>query len=395
MPSDNLHSTSSKTKLNETTKATIVGVSLFLIFALIIGQVIRCQVMDNCWGFLNGLDNWKGWKAPSEVIRNLMALLAFPAIWLAWRRTNTATTQTDIANQQTKNAIRQSDIALQGQFADRYAKAAAMLSDKSLPVREAGIFALRELAIVDPNGHYFPVQDLLCSFMRDEGRKAIEEQETIKKQEKSGKEDLEPIPCKSDVIAALRALSDLRTEENLKREKERNWRPDLQKVNLAQIEEVEHIINLQRADLRQANLQNSYLLEPQLQDTNLSKAKMQSSELYFANLQGAKLSGAKLQDTCLINAKLQNVDLRKSNLTDAQLYGAQLDEANLVKATIGGIVLTNASLKEARFSPPIWPPENWPESLSPTSIKTGTDETFEEYEYFTFIPINENEEAPD
>nr|WP_320141248.1 hypothetical protein [uncultured Cohaesibacter sp.] len=195
---------------------------------LLITVLIFWSYRTEIWAFVSpagwDIEGYFGDKDHITSLRNLaLILLGVIGLPLAiWRST--------VAQQQIF-------VAQKGQYADRFAKAAAMLADDSLPVREAGIYALRELAMADPKGHYFQVQDLLCSFMRDAGKQA-EEQEKENAQSaltlvpRQTLDEYDPTPCTSDVNAALRAFSDLRTPKNKRREKDRGWEPNLQKVRL-------------------------------------------------------------------------------------------------------------------------------------------------------------------
>jgi len=385
-----------------------LSILLWIFWVLLVLIIILSPIFALKFDILGTVEQWSIIAGedvnPSELLRNLGWLLitAIGLPLIIWRSM--------LAHRQTLNAIRQSDIAQQGQFADRYAKAAAMLSDENLPVREAAIFALQELAIADPEGHYFPVQDLLCSFMRDEGRKVLEAQE------KSGKGVSEPPPCQSDVIAALRALSDLRTYDNMKREEERNWRPDLQRINLAYFPGHSRSINLQRADLRQAQLKVSYLENSQLQeailtdnkiyDTSLNSANLERANLFKAVLSNSDLSKAilnqanleftKLYNIILLEAVLYQVNLEASELRNTNFEGADLENANLMYIFREKTSFQATNLSGAKFSIPVWPEKEWPQGYKPyySTVDTETESEVlsDEYQYFTFIPIDDNEE---
>ncbi|WP_321340727.1 pentapeptide repeat-containing protein [uncultured Cohaesibacter sp.] len=360
------------------------------------------------WQTLTG-----GTADAGSMLRNLGWLLitAIGLPLLIWR-TIVAAKQAKTGIKRTEQVARQIKIAREGQSADRYAKAAAMLSEDSLPVREAGIFALRELAIAEPEDYYFPVQDLLCSFMRDVGQQERKKAGMYRAEPDADTEAATPqqslkLPaCKSDVISALRAFSDLRTESNMKMEEKRKWRPNLEEANFNFFPGHSKPINLQRANLDQAlfqrarlvqaqlqrasfrgaNLEYAYLIAAQLKMANLLSAQLRGAILISAELQHADLNKAHLVEANFTDAKLQRADLRKADLRSSQLQGAILGGAKLQWADLRSsqVLMTNwdkvVDLTNARFSPPIWPEEDWPKGLQPSEIQQDAWG-----EYFTFI----------
>src|ERR1051326_9028208 len=96
-------------------------------------------------------------KVFSQYIIGLAGALAFAlAAWRSWT-----------AHLQAKTAIRQTEIAERGQNVERYAKAAEMIGSERLAVRQAGIYALRELALIDRKVSGQVVLRLLSGFCRD------------------------------------------------------------------------------------------------------------------------------------------------------------------------------------------------------------------------------------
>lgn len=376
-----------------------IVVAALLILALVM-WVYRTEI----WAYLSpagwGIEENFGDKNQITNLRNLaLILLGVIGLPLAiWRST--------VAQQQIF-------VVQKGQYADRFAKAAAMLADDSLPVREAGIFALRELAIADPKGHYFPVQDLLCSFMRDAARQAEEREKeiepstlTLVPNHKPDADD--PAPCTSDVIAALRAFSDLRTHKNKRRERDRDWEPDLQRVRLTEFPGHSRAIDLsnatlfaaqfKNAKLADAQFQNAILAEAQLKGAILIGAELQDANLEETGLQGAvlieaRLQGASLQGTDLQGAELQYADLEETLLIETNLKDAGLEWTNFREALLQDVNLQEAALKGAEFSPPVWPRSEWPKGWVPSKVKVAEPILDKPYEYFTFIQVDEKDET--
>ncbi len=94
--------------------------------------------------------------------------------------------------------------------------------------------------------------------------------------------------------------------------------------------------NLQKANLRFANLQEADLCVVNFREANLTVANLQKADLFDANLQEANLSGANLQEADLREANLQQANLSGANLREADLFDANLQEANLSRANLWG-----------------------------------------------------------
>ena len=81
---------------------------------------------------------------------------------------------------------------------------------------------------------------------------------------------------------------------------------------------------LDKYDLRDADLKGAFLVKVNFRGANLRKADLSWTELREANLQGADLSGANLTGAFLGNAKLQGANLQGAILEKANLTGADL-----------------------------------------------------------------------
>jgi len=85
---------------------------------------------------------------------------------------------------------------------------------------------------------------------------------------------------------------------------------------------------------------------------SLSNIDLQHAELHEANLIEYNLSHADLRGAILTNADLRfanlsHADLRGTNLTDADLSNANLDHALLDNAVLNNTILTNTTLPES------------------------------------------------
>jgi uncharacterized protein YjbI with pentapeptide repeats/WD40 repeat protein len=130
---------------------------------------------------------------------------------------------------------------------------------------------------------------------------------------------------------------------------------DLSQANLAGI-------NLEKANLKGANLSQTNLSEANLAEANLRGANLTQTHLRCANLNGsdlrqavikqvdfyrANLSWANLSEQDLKGANLARVDLQGADLSAANLSEANLNEAKLDAANLKGAVLVRANLNYA------------------------------------------------
>lgn len=102
-----------------------------------------------------------------KIIQQLgLFLLAIIGLGLAIWRSLTAHRQAQAALDQARTAFRQAENAERAQNVERYTRAAQMLESERRAVRQAGIYALRELALFDPKNHRVLAIELLSSFIR-------------------------------------------------------------------------------------------------------------------------------------------------------------------------------------------------------------------------------------
>ena len=102
-------------------------------------------------------------------------------------------------------------------------------------------------------------------------------------------------------------------------------------------------VNLRRADLVKANLNDA-----DLRAANLEWADLRWADLINADLSEANLSRADFHKADLTDAKLQKVNLSNTNFEDANLFGADLNEASffhtrLINTDLSGVKGLNTS----------------------------------------------------
>jgi len=121
------------------------------------------------------------------------------------------------------------------------------------------------------------------------------------------------------------------------------------------------VVNLEEADLREADLWKANLEKTNLVRADLRKANLASTNLVEANLESANLWRADLE-----RAKLGKANLRDAVLVEAFLWRADLERANLVEALLDGADLWEANLEDADLRGAFYSAETkWPEGFDP------------------------------
>ena len=109
--------------------------------------------------------------------------------------------------------------------------------------------------------------------------------------------------------------------------------------------EIEHTVKSMAKNCPGCNLEKSDLRQADLVAANLKGANLQKADLSRANLRRANLEGANLSGAMLLSANLPGANLKGANLTDADFTGANLTKANFTGAKTGNMILTNAHLE--------------------------------------------------
>lgn len=284
------------------------------------------------WG-----DN-KGNFDRSAILRNFgLLIVAICGLLLASWRSWTAHRQADTANRQQKVFADQYRLAEKGQIVDRFQKGSAMLESNELSVRLAGIYALRELAMSDPEVTYITVQDLLCDFVREKSNDREPENTPLPMNKGT---TYGPFP--PDLQRALDTFSWLRDNVQDARELEENWSAKLAGANLSKV-------NLFKKNLAGTNLVSANLSEARLFSANLSSASLRETNLFKAKLGNANLSKADLSGASLIKAVLY-----AANLSDAHLFETDLSGAKLYEANVSGAIFLHTTLDNETGLEGIW-----------------------------------------
>ena len=112
--------------------------------------------------------------------------------------------------------------------------------------------------------------------------------------------------------------------------------------------------DMTRADLSYIHLKRANLVFAKLTDSNLHSACLADAKLYEADLSGARLSAADLTGANFTSANLTEADLSGANLrgvhlSEVNLRGANLCRANLERATLVETNLEGANLSQCRI----------------------------------------------
>ncbi len=118
-------------------------------------------------------------------------------------------------------------------------------------------------------------------------------------------------------------------------------------------------LNLQGADLRQAQLGSLPLVRANFNGAQLERVNLSQSRLDQANMAKAQLGGANLSKAFLIDVSFRQADLHDVNLTEAHLESANLYQANCRNASLyiahfegaylGQAILAEATIRRAFF----------------------------------------------
>ena len=291
------------------------------------------------WDWLRSAGNGPE-ESNSTTIRNIGLLLgAVVAVILAMWRSSVAERQAKAALDQAVVAQTQANTAQESLRHDRYQRGAEMLGSELLPVRLAGISALRRLAADYPEEYHLQIMELFCAFARSPTGKEENLTWTTADLEKLSY-DLSRY--REDVQSVLTAIG-TRGERGKGLEAAAGFRLDLHGANLT------HVL-LENADLKGANLTRAKLPMVYAEDVNLSKASLMSALLYRLTGAGINLSGADLG-----RANMAGMMAENTNFSNAVLYGAKLKEACLNGSDFSGAILghhdlTTAQLEQADFS---------------------------------------------
>jgi Pentapeptide repeats (8 copies) len=256
---------------------------------------------------------------------------------------NTAQRQIDVAQQQVKISQQQAshDLLISNQIA----KGFEQLGSDKIEVRLGGIYALEGILRMPPPDttspdYRQPVLEALCAFVREHKVGIIvvdpptTEDMDVLREHAIGR--IAAGPPATDVQAVLTVIG--RRPKELKL-------VDLSKAVVPGA--VLQNANLSGAYLSGADLSRAYLGGADLTSASLSGAHLNHADLSGAHLDDATLASANLTGAYLVRADLSGVFLVTANLSGAILSRANLSRARLHIANLSGAILSNADLSGA------------------------------------------------
>jgi uncharacterized protein YjbI with pentapeptide repeats len=236
----------------------------------------------------------------------LGATAALAGIYLTWANQNRTQRESLRSQALSRQAV---ELAREGRASENFIKAVDQLGSDTVSTRIGGVFGLgRLLRTAVPGGDYWPIMDVLNSFVRNWSRSFDRTKATREPPE--------------DVQAALTVIA--------RRSLSAPGREGDAPVDL-------HECFLQGAYLSYANLQAAYL-----DKVDLTNATLNQADLYRAWLKNAEMSSTSLVGALLVEVNFEDADLSRSNMSGAELRGAQFRRTNL-----HGAIVTQAQIETA------------------------------------------------
>ena len=324
-------------------------------FGLVAGQVVRrtedperTVALVVLGAFLVGIGLWKlpQWQAEvaharddqtksrfelenearktfAEAVSGLLLVVGLAVTWL--QLADDRETQRDTADQVATGQA----MTRQGQVTDRFTKAVDQLGSDKLRVRVGAVHALDQLA-QDSEDYVPTVLEVLAAFVRERTPWRILPGGATPVPDDAG-QVFPPADVQEALLVMGRGLwvvpPPRPTGTGVAAALERLGGPDPALTKLG-------CMNLNRTDLRGAQLAGSFPIPLCLQDATLAGAI-----LYQVDLTNAFLWATDLSNAFLVEAILTGADLSGADLSDADLSGADVSGANLSGAYFAGAVL--------------------------------------------------------
>jgi uncharacterized protein YjbI with pentapeptide repeats len=251
----------------------------------------------------------------SAIVQLLLAIGGAITVFFTWR--NYVRTSRD---SETNLAL-----AREARISDSFVKAVEQLGHESAAVRAGGAFGLgRLLQSADVEGDYWPIMDVLTSFVRGRCEPSNGVSDASRNSSVSSTSD-SPSKLAPDVQAALNVLA-RRTARDIPERSE------------------DSPVDLHGRDLSCAWMAGGHFERGFFSWSRLAGADLQSSKIANAEFVSADLSGA----------NLAHADARESDFRGARLVGAQLDRADFSgsdfrNADFAGATLLGTNLKNAKL----------------------------------------------
>lgn len=210
-----------------------------------------------------------------------------------------------------------------GKITDRFSKAVELLGSEKEPVRLGGIYALERIARDSKHDHW-TIMEVLTAYIRLRSPRIEGEAE----EPQFDKEVTTDIQAALDVIGRRKWVD----SEGCN-----------QKIGLSSI-------NLTRASLRNAFLNQSHFVKTSLVRADLSGTSLQSAILIETDLTKGGIFCADLSSAILTEAILTGAIISQANLSRALLAGADLSRTAITTTNLSHSFLVRANLSNADFS---------------------------------------------
>lgn len=274
-----------------------------------------------------------GSGATPAVVAALIAALAALAVGLL-----NYVNQGRVLREQRQQLDRQLAIAREGQLTERFTRAVEQLGNDRPDVRLGGIYALEQIAHASDRDRP-AIAEVLTAFVQ--GHAPWPPRLEGQPREEIDLGDLPPLRAWApDVQAAITVLG----------RRASTGTPDTLDLSM---------VDLRRAELSRANLENAILRR-----AGLHRVILPGANLRAAALSRTLLERADLRDVQLESCVLRRADLRGADLGGANLTSADLEQCDLRGAILGGADLRGARLTGARLEGAVdTASTSWPESF--------------------------------
>ncbi|WDM14992.1 pentapeptide repeat-containing protein [Streptomyces lavenduligriseus] len=220
-----------------------------------------------------------------------------------------------------------------------------LIASNVLTERLGGIYALERI-MRDSERDHNTVVEVLSAFIRENGRNDAAHGQTSEGEGEKERDILRG-QLREDLQAALVVLG-RRPERELLEEEGGLERVNLNRTDLRGAELYNH--SLSNVEMREARLDDAQLFRVDLSGAELQESSFAGADFCWADLSIASLAGANLQNARLHGARLEYATLWKVDFTGADMAEACLKEANLKEAKLDGArALTLEQVMEARI----------------------------------------------
>jgi uncharacterized protein YjbI with pentapeptide repeats len=239
-----------------------------------------------------------------------------------------------------ENADRSLKLVESGQIMERYSRAIEQLANKKQAIRLGAIYTLKQIAR-SYEEHYWPIMEVLLSFIREHSSQKIANQED---------DAVQPLPL--DIQAVITVLRECGEKPNRD-----NACFDLSALRLpgANFEE-SHFSNatfeggrLSKAQFKGCHLENAIFFNASVKGADFSNAYMAGANFYKADLSEAKFFEAHLEKARFEESKGVKVDFYAAHLEEVSFTNAQFNRPMFYKANLTKAHLQATNLFEANF----------------------------------------------